>query len=175
MTTLNIVLLVPFLYAAFKGITKGFLVQAGTMVSFVLGLFLAVKFSDWFATWMHAHWSVSFKAAQYVSFALLFLGVMVGMYFLTRVLELMLKNMALNWINRMAGLVFALLKMALLVSTLIYLFEAVNSRIKITDPQTPQKSFLYRWVQPVAPAAFDFFGQHKNEVKDFVHEHTNSK
>jgi membrane protein required for colicin V production len=175
MTTLDIVLLVPFLYAAFKGITKGFLVQAGTLVAFVLGLFLAVRFSDWFSTFLHEHSSVSFKVAQYVSFALLFLGVMVGMYFLTRILESMLKNLALNWVNRLAGLVFSLFKMALFISTLIYLFEALNKRVQVSDNHKPPQSFLYKIVQPVAPATFNFFGQHKNEMKDFVHEHTKSK
>lgn len=174
-TTLDIFLIIPFLYAAFKGITKGFLVQAGTLVALVVGMFVAYKFSEWLGTWMHSNWKIAVKVAYYASFALLFLGVLVGMYFLTRALEQMIKTMSLNWLNRLAGFLFSMLKMALIVSTLIYIFEAINLKMKLVDRKTTQASLVYRYVQPVAPAAFDFFGQHKEQVKEFVNEHSKVK
>ncbi len=175
MTTLDIFLLVPFLYAAFKGITKGFLVQAGTLVALIVGMFVAYKFSAWLGDWMQTHWKIAGKVAYYASFALLFLAVLVGMYFLTRAIEQMIKSMALNWLNRLAGFVFATLKMALIVSTLIYIFEAINQKMKIIDKRTTNESIVYRYVQPVAPKAFDFFGEHKEKMKEFVNEHSKTK
>jgi len=175
MTTLDVFLLVPFLYAAFKGITKGFLVQAGTLVALVVGMFVAYKFSQWLGLWMQSYWKIAGNVAYYASFALLFIGVLVGMYFLTRAIEQMIKSMALNWLNRLAGFVFATLKMALIVSTLIYIFEAINLKLKLVDKRLTNESWVYRYVQPVAPKAFDFFGQHKERVKEFVNEHSKVK
>ena len=175
MTTLDIFLLIPFLYAAFKGITKGFLVQAGTLVALIVGMFVAYKFSEWLGAWMQTHWKIAAKVAYYASFALLFLGVLVGMYFLTRAIEQMIKTMALNWLNRLAGFLFAMLKMAIIVSTLIYIFEAINIKMKLVDKKVTNESIVYRYVQPVAPKTFDFFGQHKEQVKEFVNEHSKTK
>ena len=62
----------------------------------------------------------------------------------------MLKIIALGFVNRLLGLVFGLIKYAIILSFALFFFENLNSRFHFTEEHIEEKTFLYSPIKMIA-------------------------
>ena len=62
----------------------------------------------------------------------------------------------LGWLNRLLGLVFALLKAALVLGLIVTLFDSLNGIFKIVDQETLDASFMYPGLKNFADMVFPY-------------------
>ncbi len=76
--------------------------------------------------------------------------------------------MSLGGLNKLLGGFFGGLKYALIVSVLLNVFDAIDSKFPIVEPETKSNSFGYKPMLKLAPALWDeaqhnINGQTQNE------------
>ena len=64
--------------------------------------------------------------------------------------------MLLGWLDKLAGIIFALIKYAFIFSILIYLLESLNELFKFLPKETLDNSVLYGYLSKVAPVVFPY-------------------
>lgn len=160
MNKVDIVLLIPLLWGAFMGFRKGLVLELASLVGLILGIYGAIKFSGFTAEKLTEFVEVSEEWLGLLSFLITFIGIVFAVFIFARILDRTLKMVALGFVNRLLGLVFGLLKYALIVSTLMYFFENMNKKFKLTEDDFIEKSVLW---EPLKTAIAPF----KTLLEDF--------
>ena len=73
-----------------------------------------------------------------------------------KAMESLFKFVMLGWLNKLLGIVFALVKAILIIGLVIILFDALNSHIPVVPAKTLDESILYHPVKAIADVIFPF-------------------
>lgn len=154
MSILDIILLICFIPALVQGVRKGFIAQAISIASIIIGIWASSRFAEVVSEWLGKYITVSDQVMKVVAFALIFIAVFLVLAAVGKLLEGMFKMVTLGWLNRLAGLVFALLKTSLILGILIMVFTSINDTFDLVSEATLNESVLY---PPFKEAAFKIF------------------
>lgn len=148
MILIDIFLLVPLLWFGFKGAKNGAVMEFIHLVAIVSGIFVASRFSHFLGDFFN----FETEYAGILYFAITFI-VVVGMLFLAGyIITKFIKLIMLGWLNRLLGVVFALAKVTLILSVLIFYFNKIDSDETIFAEEKRNESLLFRPIEKVAPA-----------------------
>lgn len=151
---LDILILLIIAWAAYKGFTKGLIVQAATLAALVLGIYGATHFSWYTAGLMHQHLSLKSDYMPLLAFILTFIGIVVLVHLLAKLLDKLLQAIALGFINRLTGAVFSILKMTLILSVLFMVLNTINAHISFLPAKEVAQSRLYAPISRLVPSIF---------------------
>ena len=147
MSIVDIIIIIPLIWGAFRGLKNGFLLEAATLAGLVAGIFLAVIAADVIGRIIVAmvNWNpIPFKI---LAFVITFVLVVIALKFFAKVVEQMLKAVNLNFINRLAGLVIGILKFAFILSILMIFVNYLNPHITVLPENVREKSFLLPYIE----------------------------
>lgn len=160
MDYIDIILAIPLAWGAFMGFKKGLILELSTFASLALGIYGALKFSDFTAGYLVQYVEISQQWIGLTSFIITFILIIVGVYFLARFLNKVLKLMALGLVNRLLGMLFGLLKYAMVLSIGLYIFGNLNQKFKFSEKDLAETSLLYQPImyvaKPVTPLLKNF-------------------
>ncbi len=154
MNILDIILLVCFIPAIILGLKKGFIKQAVAVVSIILGVWLSSRFANMLGEWIGKYINGSEQILKIVAFIIIFIGVIVGLYLLGKLLEGTVKLVMLGWLNKLLGVIVALMKVGIIVGILIIIFSSVNDVFGLVSEEYLNSSILY---PPLKKLAFNVF------------------
>ena len=147
MSFLDIVLGVLLAYGLIQGIRNGLFVELASLISLILGIYFAIKFS-FFAKEIlvgFVHWNP--KTIQIAAFIITFLLVVVGISLLAKFLTGIADFAQLGVINKVGGGFFRVLKTILVLSIFLNLFEKINFNNTFAEKKTLDNSLFYRNIQ----------------------------
>jgi membrane protein required for colicin V production len=150
MSFLDIILGALMLYALFKGMKNGLFIELASLISLVLGIYIAIKFSYIMRAMLANHVSWSPKYIEIIAFALTFITIVFAVHILAKVLTGIMDFAFLGIFNKLAGGILSVLKTILLLSVVINLFQKININNMITKEETLNKSMFYNPIQEVS-------------------------
>ena len=156
LNTADLIILICLIPAIFAGFMKGFVRQAAAVAALLLGVWAGYLFSDFVSTKL-ANWiNVEQNILNIISFAIIFIGVLILVNLAGRAIEGLVKLVLLGWLDKLAGIIFALIKYAFIFSILIYLIESLDELFKFLPRETLQNSVLYGYLSKIAPVVFPY-------------------
>ncbi len=156
MNILDIIILLCCVPAIFRGMTKGFIAQAAALVALVLGAWMSFHFSGVAVEWLKPAVNVSPTVLQAIAFTLILLAVFLALTLAGKMLEGIVKIVMLGWLNKLLGVVFALLKVILAIGLFIILFDSVTAALEIDCSKTIGESLFYTPVKDFANVFFPY-------------------
>ena len=156
MNIIDVIILICLVPAVFQGYRKGFISQAISRVSLVVGIWASARFADMVTVWIAQYITASEPVLKLVAFALILILVFLALGLIGRLLESILNFAFLGWVNRLLGIVFSLLKTLLIIGLVIILFNSLNSNIGLVKPETLADSALYQPIKNLADVVFPF-------------------
>ncbi len=156
MNYLDIILAIPLLWAVYRGFTKGLIFSVASLLALILGIYGAIHFSfvveQYVAAWFHP----SEKYLAFISFALTFVLIVIAVHLFAWAIDRLVKAVALGFMNRLAGVLFNLIKMAFILSVILSLVNYLNSFSHFIPEEDQEESVLYDPVSSFAPAVFPY-------------------
>lgn len=154
MSFLDIVLGGLLCYSLYKGIRNGLFVELASLLSLILGIYIAIKFSDVIKTILSGwvHWNPN--TIQVIAFVLTFIVVVVGIYWLGKFLTGIADFAFLGWINSLGGGFFRVLKTVLIISVFLTIFEKINYHNYLAKKETLDKSLFFNPIQKISGFVF---------------------
>lgn len=143
MNLLDIILLILLIPGTIRGISKGFLEQAISLVGVVLAVYLAYHFSEPVCVWLDQYINVSQTVLHVIGFAVMLLGVLMAVMIVAKLFTRVADMASLGWFNRVLGFVFSLAVSAVILSVLIILFDTVNAKFELVKTPVLNDSVLY--------------------------------
>lgn len=168
MNFLDIFLCIGLVLGLVSGLRKGFFVELASLVSILLGIYIAIKFSYVMKGFLENHGVEDGKTMAALAFALTFLAVIIIVSLLAKVFTNIADFASLGWINKVFGGIFGLLKTILILSVFLNLLQKINFDYTVVSKVTIEKSKLYEPVQKVSqkiyPTITDWFKVFKSET-----------
>jgi membrane protein required for colicin V production len=147
MNMLDIILLVPLLWFAYRGFRRGLIIELASLAALLLGIFAAIHFS-WFAgELLEQYFSLEEKYLAIISFAVTFIVVVLIVYSIGKLIEKMIDMVALGFVNKSLGAVFGVFKAVLVLSVVLLVITSLDKQEKVLTDKAKEKSILY---EPVA-------------------------
>lgn len=159
MNYLDIVILVPLVYAAWTGFKKGFIIEVFTLLALFVGLYAGIHFSEYASKGIKNAFSWDSQYLPAVSFTLTFLLVGAMVYFAGKALEQVVKFAMLSPLNKLGGVIFALLKGSYLVSIVLLLLSSYDKNNHFIPKETKDNSLLYNPVLKLSKHTIPGFSQ----------------
>lgn len=156
MNIIDIIILLCCVPAIFCGLSKGFIAQMAALVALVLGAWMSFHFSGVVVEWLKPAMDVSPAVLQAIAFTLILLAVFFALTIAGKMLEGIVKIVMLGWLNKLLGVVFALLKILLATGLFILLFDSVAKALEIDCSKTISDSIFYTPIKDFANVFFPY-------------------
>ena len=151
----DIVLLAFLLFAFVRGIIKGFFAEVAGLLALIGGVYFAINYSYQVVYWLEKtklEWS--HQTYKIVGFALTFILVALGITFIGKFLTKLADITALGLVNKLMGGLFGVLKVGLILSVLLVLFDKLNKNITFVEKEVIEESQLYEPIKNISAAIF---------------------
>ena len=156
MATLDIILLICFIPGIIRGLSKGFLEQALALAGVVLSVWAAFRFSGLVCTWLKPYADLSETTLNVVSFALILIVMSLLVLLVAKLLTKVVEMAMLGWVDKILGLVFALVVNALVIGVFIILFDTINLKFNLVKPEVLDGSIVYTTLRDVCYFVFPY-------------------
>ncbi|MDI1254847.1 MAG: CvpA family protein [Flavobacterium sp.] len=143
MVFLDFVLSAFLAYGCYKGIRNGLFVELASLVSFVIGIFVAVKCSYLMRDYLIKHVSWTPRIVQITAFVLTLVLVIVGIFLLAKAFTKIADFAFLGCMNRIAGAILGIFRMVIFLGIFLGLFQSLNTKNQLISAETKQKSLLF--------------------------------
>lgn len=154
MAILDIILLLCFVPAIVSGISKGFVKQVIDLVAILVAAWGAFHFSTTLGEWLGQYLTLDTTVLNVISFALIAIVTALVLHLVGALITKALKAVSLGFLNRLLGLVFAVLKVGLVLGLLILLFETLNSSLGLVKPEKLENAVVYGALRDASNAIF---------------------
>ena len=166
MNYLDLILGILLLLAAINGFAKGFVEELAGLIGLILGIWIAIHFSDIVANFLseNLHWDI--KQLSIIAFIITFIIVVILVQIIGSVISKMVKAVHLGFLNRLAGVALGLAKGALILSVVLIIFNKIDKDVHIISQETRADSRLFEPIMNFAPGIFpflDFWGENSKD------------
>lgn len=160
---IDIVFAVLLGYAAFRGIKNGLFVEIASLVAFVVGVFIAIKFS-----YIVGGFIGESKTAKVAAFVITLIIVVIAVHLSAKLFTKLASTLFVGWLNKIGGAVFSVIKTTLLLGIVLSLFQKVNMNNALVSKETQEKSIFFNPIlktsEVLLPVVTDWFASLKNSV-----------
>ncbi|MCF7559442.1 CvpA family protein [Sabulilitoribacter multivorans] len=166
MGVIDIVLGALILFGLVRGFMKGLFVEVASLVALVAGVYGAIHFSNFAAEFLQTKTEWNEKTINITAFAITFVVIVLAIALAGKALTKLADFAALGIINKLAGGVFGALKIALILSVVLNIFDKMNSTITFIDEDEIDETVLYKPVKGLVPMIFPNIMNPKEEDTD---------
>lgn len=166
MNVLDILFLVPLLFALYRGFKKGLIHMISSLAALLLGIFGAIKLRPVFAALLDSVFNIAPDHINTIAFAVAFVAIVLVVNIVGFLVDKLIKAVALNLVNRLLGMAFGLLFTAFVLSMILWPINQVNAEKQIIKPNHIEGSLLYKPLSEFAPTVFPYLK--KQDWKQYV-------
>ena len=172
MNLLDIFIIVPLVWFAYKGARRGLVLELAALAGLILGIYAAIHFSDRTEQLLIENLNAGGRYLHVFSFILTLIVVILVIYLIGKIIEKLLDLVALGFLNRLLGLVFGLLKGALLVSVVLFIINSFDVNQQFLKPHVKENSLFYAPVEKIVPTIAPWIDMEKFRQKREAFEET---
>ena len=125
MNYIDIVILLFLLYGAFRGFSKGLIIEVATLAGLILGVFITSRY------------------LSYIALAVTFLLVVIAVYLLGKMLTRLVDIISLGLVNKLLGTLLGIAKYFIMVCVLLMIVDALNDKFHFISEETRENSLLF--------------------------------
>ena len=170
MNSLDYILLIPLLYGLYRGFTKGLIIELASLLALTLGIYGALHFSSFTFEFLSDYVEIKTVYLQLASYGLTFLIIVMVISLTGKALTILIKLVALGFINRMMGAIFGSIKVLLILSVFILFFDRFNKQFGMVKDEVLDASLLYNPIRIQAeqfyPNVLEEFERQKESIEN---------
>lgn len=166
MNFIDILLIIPIIYFAYKGFKNGFIIEIFTLLALLVGIYAGIHFSDGTANLMREHWGFDSEYLPIIAFTFTMLAVGAMIYFGGKFLEKVVDISGLSIANKLGGLGFAIVKALYILSILIVMIESYDEKGEFMEQETKDSSLLYLPIKNVSTTTIPYLKESALFVKN---------
>ena len=151
---IDLLFAIVIVFAVLRGYQRGLIVGLFSLIAVIIGLAAAMKLSLVAAGYIGSAVKVSDEWLPVVSFAIVFLLVILLIRLGAKAIEKTAEMAMLGWANRLGGIILFVVIYTVVFS--VVLFYA--GQVELIQPATIKKSVTYSFIQPWGPKAINGFG-----------------
>lgn len=156
MNYVDIILLILLVLSAINGFRKGLISEVASLAALILGIWGAIEFSYITTEFLVENLHLTTGYLNIISFVVTFVVIVILVHIVGNTVSKLAETVMLGFVNKLAGLVFAVLKSALILSIILVVFDKIDQDVKILPKETKSNSRMYEPIRSLAPSIFPF-------------------
>ncbi len=156
MNYIDLVLGILLLVAAVRGFMKGFIVEIASLAALILAVWGAIHLSYFTGDFLRDTFDFKSEHLGVIAFIITFILIIIGVHLVGRVVTRLVEAMALGFLNKLAGILFGVLKAAVVLSIFLVFFDRVDANSNIIPRETKEKSQVYEPLKNLVPTLLPF-------------------
>ena len=157
MNALDIIILLCFIPAIITGLKKGLVTQIFEIVSVIAGAWLSYRFSGLLCKYLPPYIETSEPILHIIAFVIIMIVAVLFFRLIGKGVETIVKLVLLGWLNKLLGVVFAILKVGLILGLVIIVFNTINAQVGLVKDEVLSSSVLYEPLKNAAYSVFPYF------------------
>jgi membrane protein required for colicin V production len=141
-----------------QGYLKGIIIGLASIAALLLGIYIAVHFSNYLDSTLMEHLRPSRKWLPILSFSITFLLVVLAVMLVAKLTEKLVDVIGMGFFNHLGGAALGLVKGVILASILIFIFTSLDPKGKWIPEKDRKDSFFYSKAAVVFPKLMKTFG-----------------
>lgn len=166
MDVLDIVILALLVFGLINGFKKGFFVEVTSLIALIAGVYGAIHFSNYAADFLMDKVDWNEKTVNITAFAITFIVIILVITLAGKALTKLADFAALGILNKFLGGIFGVLKIAVILSVVLIIFDSMNKTLPFTDKEDLEDSMLYEPIKSLVPSIFPLILEKKFEIID---------
>jgi len=152
MNSIDIILALIIIIAFYSGFKKGLFVTLTSLIGLIAGVFGAIHFSGFAASFISNRFDWGPQTTQLTAFAVTFLGIVIIISMAGKFLTKIADFAALGLINKILGGLFCVIQYTFITS-IVFMFINASSSISgyFISEERKEKSILYKPIESIAP------------------------
>lgn len=151
MNTLDIIILVPAAWLAYRGFSKGLILTLTSLVALIAGVYFSIHFSGFVADWLRNDNGFDNRYINIIAFAIVFAATVIIIQLIGKLFDKVASWAALGFLNRLAGLALGLVKAALFLGITLFIINNFDTHNKLITKKMQSESFFYQPLSMVVP------------------------
>lgn len=140
-------------YGLSRGAYRGFFVEVSSLLALVLGVFGALHFSS-FTTSLLVNY-IEWDYLPILAFALTFIGIMIGVAWIGKVLTKLAKVVLLGFLNRLLGALFGSCKWLVICGVLIWILGQIDVFVSFLPETVKDNSLVFQPLEELGAYLFE--------------------
>ena len=162
MNYLDIALIIPIVYGLIQGFSRGIVKEVTSLVSLIIGVYIAINFSFYLDVHLEGLIQKNKELIPIISFTIVFAATLIVIRVIGYLLEKITNALALGIISKLLGAIFGSIKIAVLLSALIF-FE---QKIELIPKDVLKNSILKEPIENILVVLIPEITEHKDIIKD---------
>ncbi|MCQ2176400.1 MAG: CvpA family protein [Bacteroidales bacterium] len=154
MNTLDIIILVCLIPAFILGISKGLVKQLASLAALIIGAVLSCRYAPVLGGWLNCYLNINPGLVNVICFTLIAVLAVILLNLLGNLIAKVIKIATLSWLDKLLGIVFALLKAVIVIGLFITVFDGLNSSFGFVQQEKLDASVMYGAVKDVCNLIF---------------------
>jgi len=154
MIVVDLIIAVLLGYALFKGIKNGLVVSVISLIALIVGIYFSLRFSFFTRDFLTENTQWNPNTLTIAAFFITFVAVLVLLFFLGKAITKVAESLALGFVNKILGAVFEGIKMLLIISVFLNLFQKINFNNLIVSKEKLDESVFYEPIEKVSKEIF---------------------
>lgn len=156
MNYIDIVLGILLVLSAISGFRKGLVVELVSLAALVLGIWGAIEFSYITSEFLVENFDWKWDHLNIASFIITFIVIVILVHIVGSTVNKIVETAMLGFVNKLAGLVFGILRGALFLSIVLVVFDKIDEDVEILSKETKANSRMYEPIRNIAPSLLPF-------------------
>ena len=153
MIALDIGILVITLWLAYKGFTKGIIIELASLIALALGVYGAIHFSNLLNLYI-IEFGISEKYTPILSFAATFILILLVIHLIAKLITKLIDALSLSFLNKIGGALFGALKGLLICTVIILYVNKLDQRISFLSSEMKNESVFYNPMLEIGESVF---------------------
>ena len=155
MSFLDIILGLLLLWGLWKGLKNGLFVEIASIIALIAGIYGAIHFSYYAGDYLSQNWNWDERYMNIAAFVITFIVIVFMVHIAGKLLTKIADFAMLGLLNKIAGGIFGVVKVAVILGALLVFFERVNAKAGLFKNETMQGSVLYEPIKEIGAFVFN--------------------
>ncbi len=143
MNWLDIIILIPLLLFAFRGLKNGIIMEIFTLIALILGIWGALEFSFITEAYLIEQFQWDNKYLGVIALVITFVLVVVGVYLVGKVIQKLFQAVALGMLDKLLGFLFGVMKGLLILTLIVHIYNGFDKKSQLIHEEVKEASFCY--------------------------------
>jgi membrane protein required for colicin V production len=167
MNYIDIILGILIILSAIGGYKNGLITELASLAALIFGIWGAIQFSDITTELLIKYFDLKSNYLNIISFAVTFVVIVILVHIVAGVINNMVDAGMLGITNKLAGMIFGILRSILFLSIVLMVFDKIDEDVKILPENVKERSRMYEPIKNVAPSIFPFIDIWNNDQQLF--------
>lgn len=155
MGLLDILLGIPLIWGLWKGLKNGLFMEIASIVALIAGIYGAIHFSYITGNYLSEHLEWDERNMSIIAFVITFVLIISIVHLAGKLLTKVANFAMLGLLNKVAGGIFGILKVAILLGAAFIFFDRMDSTFNLLDDETKEQSILYQPIKDIGALIFE--------------------